>query len=584
MIRSNANAMATRPSHDGALGPVETGSCYDEPEPVEGPILRPIKGRHTFFNDAGDPYMPPSRELARQPEGSGVPRTAFTTPSIRSGVIERQRHTSLFIPSLDADVEEVADFRMARWLNDQGLTARGEELPGQSYQNDDEEMSDVSEQTVRPTRPQTQVAASYFSSDVGDPTVAGPASTVLPEDPQIARTAGLWQLETGYTTGHIGRAALEYKMHLEVIAMLWGGRVEEILPTHIRPLKMTAGVMRLVDILDWDQRMVKTLRKVAPLCTLKHFVTTMESIVMSRRDAVQEWWMSFADVQGIYEKLKTHGIRPRTLADVRRSDPALARADTTDCSNATAPAYKSSAFVPPKTMTTTSLGPRNQTVLREISPSIRPAYNPRFNPNEVDYEKNFCCEGCTTYFESGSRKTCRYCKNADFSLPGLSQASPPSRSHMHISFGPNYGYPRRSHSRERSRAHDRRERRLDRAEDRKDRADLTAAVAGLATDRGRPRNRSPDPYDEKRLDDISLEATEVAAADALARYRKYERQRRQDARHPELFVNSYQKYRNPSPLSENERREAHAGEKVLKQVREAKRQIRKHRERNGRGH
>ncbi|KAK3071284.1 hypothetical protein LTR53_008907 [Teratosphaeriaceae sp. CCFEE 6253] len=405
MIGSNANAMATGPSHDGALGPVETGSCYDEPEPVEGPILRPIKGRHTFLNDAGDPYMPPSKELARQPEGSGVPGTAFATPDIRSGVTERQRHTSLFTPPLDTDVEEVAGFRMARWLNDQGLAARVEELPGQPYQSDDEEISDVSEQTLRRTQPQTQVAASYFSSDVDDPTVAGPASTVLPEDPQIARTAGLWQLETGYTTRHSGRAALEHKMHLEVIAMLWGGGVEEILPTHIRPLEMRAGVMRLVDILDWGQRMVKTPRNVAPLCTLKHFFTSMEGIVMSRRSVVQEWWMSFADVQGIYEKLKTHGIRPRTLADVRLSDPALARADTMDWSNATAPAYKSSA-----------LGPRNQMALKDISPNIRPAYNPRFNPSQVDYEKHFCCEGCTTYFESGSRKTCRYCKNADFCM------------------------------------------------------------------------------------------------------------------------------------------------------------------------
>ncbi|KAK3628882.1 hypothetical protein LTR56_018367 [Elasticomyces elasticus] len=272
----------------------------------------------------------------------------------------------------------------AGWLHDQGVKVESGAGTVGYRSRDEDSNSDSSGDTVRPLNHQTLQVNLFppgsIVSDADDPTVASHLSTILPpQDLKIAQASREWQADQNRKGRfYFGKCGVEHRMHLQTIEKFWDGPINQIIPTEIRPLASVCSATRLVDPMDWDRKMVKTLRKVAPMCCLKEFLMSISPMVKRRREHGGEAWMSFADVLFFYEGLKKEKWSARTLADVQRDGPAI---DKSGGSTKTAP-------------------------LGKILP-----YKPGYESSATYQDTSFCCDGCTTFFESGLRVSCTSCKS-----------------------------------------------------------------------------------------------------------------------------------------------------------------------------
>ncbi|KAK5744909.1 hypothetical protein LTR17_001660 [Elasticomyces elasticus] len=360
------------------------------PEPRRGTHVAevmemPIRAKHTFFVDANvtRPTKQPALQYTKFEDAEPAVATLSNSDIVYHTVPQQ---ASLVLLQKTTFNTGSSSQQMAGWLHDQGVKVEADAYAAAWRSKDEDSESDSSGDTVRPSARQIQyqAAPSSIVSDADDPTVASHLSTVLPpQDIKIAQASRQWQAEQNRRGRfYFGKDGVEHRMHLQTIEKFWGGPMNQIIPTDIRPLANVCSATRLVDPMDWDRKMVKTLRKVAPMCCLKEFLMSISPMVKRRRETGGELWMSFADVLFFYEGLKKEKRPARTLADVERDGPAIDRSGGT---SKTAP------------------------------PGKALPYKPGFESGATYKDTSFCCDGCTTYFDSGLRVSCKHCK-AEFCM------------------------------------------------------------------------------------------------------------------------------------------------------------------------
>ncbi|KAK4898632.1 hypothetical protein LTR27_003804 [Elasticomyces elasticus] len=345
----------------------------------------PIRAKHTFFVDEDANVTRPMKRPALQYTKFEGAESAVATLGTSDVVYHLPpQQASLVLLQKNRLNTESSSQQMAGWLQNQGVAVGPSASIVRYRPNDEGSESDSSSDTIRPF---AQQALSTYQrppisvvSDADDPTVASHLSTVLPpQDIRIAQASREWQAEQNRKGRfYFGKGGLDHRMHLQTIEKFWGGPINQIIPTDIRPLANICSATRLVDPLDWDRKMVKTLRKVAPMCCLKEFLMAVSPMVKRRRMTGGEPWMSFADVLFFYEGLKKEKRLAHTLADVERDGPAV---DKSGGTHKTAP------------------------------PGKALPYKPGFESDAIYQDASFCCNGCMTYFESGLRVSCKSCKS-----------------------------------------------------------------------------------------------------------------------------------------------------------------------------
>ncbi|KAK5687042.1 hypothetical protein LTS10_001179 [Elasticomyces elasticus] len=361
------------------------------PEPRRGTHVAkvmevPIRAKHTFFVDEDTNVTRPMKRPALQYtkfEGAESAVATLGTSDVMYHLPPQQ--ASLVLLQKNRLDTESSSQQMAGWLQNQGVEVGPSASVVQYRPNDEDSESDSSGDTIRPSTHQAlsvhQPPPTSVVSDADYPTVASHLSTILPpQDIKIAQSSREWQAEQNRKGRfYFGKDGVEHRMHLQTIEKFWGGPINQIIPTDIRPLASVCSATRLVDPMDWDRKMVKTLRKVAPMCCLKEFLMFVSPVVKRRRENGGDAWMSFADVLFFYEGLKKEKRPGRTLADVERDGPAMDKSGGT----------------------------------RKTAPPGKPLpYKPGFESGAIYQDTSFCCDGCTTYFESGLRVSCNSCKSA----------------------------------------------------------------------------------------------------------------------------------------------------------------------------
>ncbi|KAK5729934.1 hypothetical protein LTR17_011573 [Elasticomyces elasticus] len=341
----------------------------------------PIRAKHTFFIDEDTNVTRPTKRPALHYTKFEDAEPAVATLSDGEIVYHPlPQQASLVLLQKHQSSTDSPSRQTAGWLHGQAVKVDTDAYAAAWRSRDEDGESDSSGSTVRPSTRQIQYQAARSSivSDADNPTVASHLSTVLPpQDIKIAQASREWQAEQNRRGRfYFGKDGVEHRMHLQTIEKFWGGPTNQIIPTDVRPLANVCSATRLVDPMDWDRKMVKTLRKVAPMCCLKEFLMSVSPMIKRRRETGGEPWMSFADVLFFYEGLKKEKRSARTLADVERDGPAI---DKSGGSTKTAP-------------------------LGKILP-----YKPGYESSATYQDTSFCCDGCTTYFESGLRVSCNSC-------------------------------------------------------------------------------------------------------------------------------------------------------------------------------
>ncbi|KAK5708316.1 hypothetical protein LTR97_000856 [Elasticomyces elasticus] len=347
----------------------------------------PIRAKHTFFVDEDANVTHPTKRPALHYTKFEDAEPAVATLSDGEIVYHAlPQQASLVLVQKHQSSTDSPTPQTAGWLRGQGVKVETDAYAATWRSKDEDGESESSGDTVRPSTRQIQYQAAPNSivSDADNPTVASHLSTVLPpQNIKIAQASREWQIEQNRKGRfYFGKDGLEHRMHLQTIEKFWGGPINQIIPTDIRPLASVCSATRLVDPMDWDRKMVKTLRKVAPMCCLKEFLMSISPMVKRRRENGGEAWMSFADVLFFYEGLKKEKRQARTLADVERDGPAIDKSGGT----------------------------------RKTAPPDRSLpYKPGYESGATYKNTEFCCDDCTTYFESGLRVSCNSC-SAEFCM------------------------------------------------------------------------------------------------------------------------------------------------------------------------
>ncbi|KAK4949378.1 hypothetical protein LTR10_011996 [Elasticomyces elasticus] len=349
----------------------------------------PIRAKHTFFVDEDANVTRPTKRPALQCTKFEGAESVVATLSTGDVVYHPPpQQASLVLLQKHRLNTESSSQQMAGWLQKQGVEVGPSASVVRYRPNDEDSESDSSGDTIRPF---AQQALSTYQrppisvvSDADDPTVASHLPTILPpQNTKIVQASREWQAEQNRKGRfYFGNDGLDHRMHLQTIEKFWGGPINQMIPTDIRPLTNVCSATRLVDPMDWDRKMVKTLRKVVPMCCLKEFLMFIGSVVKRKRENGGEAWISFADVLFFYEGLKKERRFVRTIADVERDGPAI---DSSGGTSKTAP------------------------------PGKALPYKPGFESGATYKDTSFCCDGCTTYFESGLRVSCKSC-NVDFCM------------------------------------------------------------------------------------------------------------------------------------------------------------------------